>query len=168
MRRAWPSFVQKWFPFTQGRFVPNLVEIGPSDVEKRIFQVICIFSLFSKFSPWQRLCGENVTPFTKGSLVYCEFWRKRFSKLSITRYFHYSIINSLWFEVVPFIWTKNFLHLRMTCANFGWNLFWRRRWLFCEKFTTTTTTMTENGKNKIDEKAHLSLLFRWAKNIFIT
>ena len=37
-------------------------------------------------------------------------------------YFHYFIIISPWKMAGPFIWKKfNPLHLRMLCANFGWN-----------------------------------------------
>ena len=32
-----PSFEQTWFPFTQGCFVPSLVEIGSVVLEKKIF-----------------------------------------------------------------------------------------------------------------------------------
>ena len=32
-----PSFEETWTPFTQGCFVPSLVEIGPVVLEKRIF-----------------------------------------------------------------------------------------------------------------------------------
>ena len=33
-----PSFEQTWIPFTQGWFVPSLVEIGPAVLEKKIFK----------------------------------------------------------------------------------------------------------------------------------
>ena len=32
-----PSFEQTWIPFTQGCFVPSLVEIGPVILEKKIY-----------------------------------------------------------------------------------------------------------------------------------
>ena len=72
----------------------------------------------------------------------------------------------------PFIWTNlNSHHQRMLCAKFGWidTLVLGRRWK-CEKFTTTPTTTTktrttmDNGQILI-RKAHLSLQFRWAKNV---
>ena len=35
--KGWsPSFEQTWFPFTQGCFVPSLVEIGPVVLEKKM------------------------------------------------------------------------------------------------------------------------------------
>ena len=34
-----PSFEQTWIPFTQGYFVPNLVEIGPVVLEKKMKNV---------------------------------------------------------------------------------------------------------------------------------
>ena len=35
-KRAGPSFEQNWIPSTQGCFVPNLVQIGPVVLEKKI------------------------------------------------------------------------------------------------------------------------------------
>ena len=40
------SFEQTWIPFTQGCFVPRLVEIGPVVLEKKIFKFHqCIFTI---------------------------------------------------------------------------------------------------------------------------
>ena len=36
-KRAGPSFEQTWIPFTQGCFVPSLVEIGSVVLQKKIF-----------------------------------------------------------------------------------------------------------------------------------
>ena len=35
--RCGPSFKQTWIPFTQGCYVPSLIEIGPLVLEKKIF-----------------------------------------------------------------------------------------------------------------------------------
>ena len=35
-KKAGPSFEQTWIPFTQGCFVPSLVEIGPVVLEKKM------------------------------------------------------------------------------------------------------------------------------------
>ena len=35
-KRTIPSFEQTWIPFTQGYFVPSLVEIGPVVLEKKM------------------------------------------------------------------------------------------------------------------------------------
>ena len=41
-----PSFEQACIPFTQGRFVPSLIEIGPVVLEKKIFNFNkCIFTI---------------------------------------------------------------------------------------------------------------------------
>ena len=40
------SFEQTWIPFTQGCFVPNLVEIGPAVMEKKFFNFVIVLSLF--------------------------------------------------------------------------------------------------------------------------
>ena len=34
-----PSFEQNWIPFTEGYFVPSLVEIGPMALEKKMWKV---------------------------------------------------------------------------------------------------------------------------------
>ena len=36
-KRAGPSSAQTWIPFTQGCLLPNLVEIGPVDLQEKIF-----------------------------------------------------------------------------------------------------------------------------------
>ena len=41
------AFEQTWIPFTQGCFVPNLVEIGQAVLEKKIFEFRqCIFAIW--------------------------------------------------------------------------------------------------------------------------
>ena len=105
-------------------------------------------------------------------------------------HFHSFLIISPWKRAEPFSWTNlNSLHQKMICAKFGWN--WPKgsgdwRWK-SEKFTTTSTTMTDNGqilsekltwalnlkKEKFTDKRtdkqttdnkHLSFQLRWAKN----
>ena len=54
-KRVGPSFEQTWIPFTQGCFVPSLVEIGPVVLEKKIFKFHqCIFAICVIISPWKR------------------------------------------------------------------------------------------------------------------
>ena len=53
------SFKQTWIPFTQGCFVPNLVEIGLVPLEKKIFLISSMyFRYFGIISPW-----KNAVPF---------------------------------------------------------------------------------------------------------
>ena len=49
------SFEQTWIPFTQGCFVPSLVEIGPVLPEKKILKFRkCVFSLFHNYLPLEK------------------------------------------------------------------------------------------------------------------
>ena len=49
------SFEQTWIPFTQGSFVPRLVEIGPVILEKNILKFLKVyFHYFIIISPWKR------------------------------------------------------------------------------------------------------------------
>ena len=61
-----------WIPFTQGCFVPNLVEIGLVVLEKKIFKFVNVFWLF-----------RNYLPLEKGGTLYlnkldalCQVWLK--------------------------------------------------------------------------------------------
>ena len=49
-RRIGPSFEQPWIPFTQGCFLPSLLEIGPVILEKKILN----FRNFVIIPPWKR------------------------------------------------------------------------------------------------------------------
>ena len=58
------SFEQTWIPFTQGCFVPKLVEIGPVVLEKNILKFCKVyFHYFIIISPWKRSM-----PFISGEL----------------------------------------------------------------------------------------------------
>ena len=67
------SFVQTWIPFTQGYFVPSLVEIGPVVLEKKIFKSYQFIFIISKLSPLWEGCGPSFQqtwiPFTQGYFV---------------------------------------------------------------------------------------------------
>ena len=47
------SFEETWIPFTQGCFVPRLVEIGPVVLEKILKFRKCIFAICVIISPWK-------------------------------------------------------------------------------------------------------------------
>ena len=68
-KRTSPSFKQTWIPFTQGYFVPSLVEIGPAVLEKK-------FQMW-KVTEEQRddRCSEKLTwAFSSGELKrFCRF-----------------------------------------------------------------------------------------------
>ena len=44
-----PFFEQTWIPYTQGCLVPSLVEIGLAVQEKKIFNVVNVFSRFRNY-----------------------------------------------------------------------------------------------------------------------
>ena len=51
--KGWgPLFEQTWIPFTQGYFVPSLVEIGPVILMKKIFQNFVIISTWKRAGPF--------------------------------------------------------------------------------------------------------------------
>ena len=55
MRIYWFFIWTNWIPFTQGCFVPSLVEIGPVVLEKKIFKFRqCICTICVIISPWKR------------------------------------------------------------------------------------------------------------------
>ena len=51
-----PLFEKKWIPFTQGCFVPKLVEIGPVVLDN-------VFSLFRNYLPWEKGMTLNLNNF---------------------------------------------------------------------------------------------------------
>ena len=68
-----PSFEQTWIPFTQGCFVPTLVEIGPVVLEKKTFkyfQHIFTFSLLSSLGKGRGTSFEQTwIPSNQGCFV---------------------------------------------------------------------------------------------------
>ena len=67
------SFEQTWIAFTQGCFVPSLVEIGPVVLEKKILKFrLCIFTILklSRFGKGRGPSFEQTwIPFTQGCFV---------------------------------------------------------------------------------------------------
>ena len=55
-----PSFEQTWIPFTQGCFVPSLVEIGQSFWRRRLSRFVNVFLLLSLFG---KRCGPSFEQF---------------------------------------------------------------------------------------------------------
>ena len=123
------SFQQTWILFTQGCFVPSLVEIGQVVLERMFKFRQCIFAI-SQLSPLVKGRVPSLNKFESPSSedAFCQvwlklaqwFWRRRFF-LILSMYFRYFIIISPWKRAGFFIWTKlNPLHPRMLCAKFGW------------------------------------------------
>ena len=73
MRIKWFFFEQTWIPFTQGCFVPSLVEIGSVVLERKIFEFRQIILAISKLSSLWRGQGpsfeQNWIPFTEECFV---------------------------------------------------------------------------------------------------
>ena len=74
----YPSFVQTWILFTQGCFVPSLVEIGPVVLEKKIFKLCLCILLIRNYLPLEN--GGNLhlnkleSPSPRDAL--CQVWLK--------------------------------------------------------------------------------------------
>ena len=125
-KRVGPSFEQSWIPFTQGCFVPSLVEIGSVILEKKLFLILSMyFRYFVIISPWERVgpfIWTNLIPFNQWCIVPSLVEIDPVDLLISSMYFRYFVMISPWKMVGPFIWTNlNPLHPRMLCAKFGWN-----------------------------------------------
>ena len=72
-KRRGASFRQTWIPFTQGCFVPSLVEIGSVVLEKKIFefrQCILVIALLSPLGEgWGPSFEQTWIPFNQGYFV---------------------------------------------------------------------------------------------------
>ena len=68
-----PSFGQTWIPFTQGCFVPSLVEIGPMVLKKKIFLISSMHFRYFVIIPLGKWRGPSFEqtwiPFTQGCFV---------------------------------------------------------------------------------------------------
>ena len=114
MRIHWFSIEETWIPFTQGCFLPRLVEIGPMVLEKRIFTFHqCIFAI-SWLSPLGKLWGpsleETQIPITQGCFMP--------SLVEIGKYLnHFKIwVLLVWLKLKSKI-PKPFQNLNINCYN---------------------------------------------------
>ena len=78
-KRAGPFIWKTWIPFTQGCFVPSLVEIGSVVLEKKIFyNFVNVFSLFRNYLPLEKGGALHLnkleSPSPKDAL--CQVWMK--------------------------------------------------------------------------------------------
>ena len=63
-------FEHSWMPFTQGCFVPSLVEIVPVGLKKKIFKFCqCIFAILLLSDLWKKAGSFIWIPFTIGCFV---------------------------------------------------------------------------------------------------
>ena len=95
-----PSFEQIWILITQEGIVPNLAEISPVVLEKKIFEFVNGFSLFGNYLPWIRaghFIWTNLNPLHQRMHCIKFGWNWSFYILSL--YFHYFVIISLWKRV---------------------------------------------------------------------
>ena len=111
-KRVVPFIWKKLNPFSQGCFLPSLVEIDSVVLEKKIFKFCqCIFSI-KNYLPWEKGGALHLnkleSPSPKDAL--CQvwlklaqwFWRKRF--LNFVNVFSLLRIISPWKKAGPFIW----------------------------------------------------------------
>ena len=130
-KRVGPSFVWNWIPFSQGGFVPSLIEVGLVVLENKIFKyrqsILAIW--LSSPPPLENdvafyLKKKIESPLPKKAL--CQVWfrmaqwffRRSFFLFS-SMYFRYLVIISPWKNAWPFIWTNfNSLQPSMICAHF--------------------------------------------------
>ena len=98
----WMSVICKTLRyFTQGCFMPSLVELVPVILEN--LNTLHPRMLCDKFGLKFSLCFSR------------RFWIS-------SMHFHFFVIISPWKMVGPFIWTNwNPLQPRLLCAKFGWN-----------------------------------------------
>ena len=154
--KGWgPLFEQTWIPFTQGYFVPSLVEIGPVILMKKIFQNFVIISTWKRAGPFIWTSPNNA--------LY-QVWLK-LARGSEEHFFKFVNVFSL-FCYIPL--EGGALQGCFVPSLVEIGLFWRRR-RKCEKFTTTATpppltALTDNGQIVI-RIAHLSLWLGWAKDV---
>ena len=120
-----------WINFTQGCFVLSIVEIGRQVLERKIFKLVNVFSLFHYYLPLEKgmalYLNKHELPSLKDTL--CQVWMNwpTFSGeediFKLVNIFSLFIIISRWKRAGSFIWTNlNSLHPRILCAKFGWNL----------------------------------------------
>ena len=127
------SFDQTWIPYTQRCFVPNLVEIGPAVLEKKILNFVNVFwnSLFRNYLPLEKGKALDLNKLESSSPkdALCQVWLKLAQRFWRNRFLNFVNVFLLFRNYLPlekggpFICTKlNPHHPRMHCAKFGWNL----------------------------------------------
>ena len=112
-------FEHSWMSFTQGCFVPSLVEIVPVGLKKKIFKFCqCIFAISLLSHLWKRPGSFIWIPFTKGCFV-TRLVKIDFVVLDKKNFFKFrQCIISPWKRAGPFVWTNfNPLYPRIFCAN---------------------------------------------------
>ena len=138
LRIKWSFFVKPWGSFTQGRFVPNLVEIGPVVLGRKIFKLgKYIFAILSYLSlekghdpSFEQISVPNFrqhkSPSPKDDL--CQVWLNLAQWFWGRGFLNFVNVFSLFCNNLP-LQQDLALHLnnfqspspRMICAKFGWN-----------------------------------------------
>ena len=114
-------FVKSWIPFTQGCFVPCLVEIGSVDVEKKNFFCKLVFSLYHYCLPLGKGLGLShlnkvESPLPKDAL--CQVWLNFADAVALEKFFFKFVNDNSLFryylpleKIGPLIWTNlNHIH----------------------------------------------------------
>ena len=186
------SIFQNYLPLEIGRalHLNNFESPSPKDALRQIrlklaqwfwrrqflkfWQCIFIISYLSPLGKWDHHLNKLEYPSPKNAL--CQVWMKLAQWFWRRRFLNVINVLSLFRNYLP-LEKDQALHLnnlesplpKNALCQFWLKLdqwFWRRRWK-CEKFTTTTTTMTTENGHILIRKAHLSLRLRWANKFHL-
>ena len=127
-KRTGPFIWTNLIPFTQGCFLPSLLEICPAVREKRIFKFCQKYFRYSFIvSPWKNK-ALHLNKLDHPRMHCAKFGWNWFSRSGKEEFvissmcFRFIVIFSSWKKTKPFIWINlNPLYQRMLCAKFGWN-----------------------------------------------
>ena len=119
------SFEQTWIPFTQGCFVPNLVEFAQRFWRRFFFNFVNVFSLFRNYLPLEKCLTFHLNKLKSSSLkeALCQVW------LKLTQWFRRRFLNfvnvlSLFFNNLPLEkrWSPSFEQIWIPFTQgVGWN-----------------------------------------------
>ena len=72
------SFEHIWIPLTRGCFAPNLVEIGPVVLGKKIYILVKVFLLFGNYLPIEKggALPLNKLDSSLPMIAFCQVWLK--------------------------------------------------------------------------------------------
>ena len=117
------------YPFTQGWFVPSLIEIGPVVVEKKILKFVNVFSLFRNYLPLEKgtALHLNKLEFRSPKDALCQVWLK-LAQWFLRTWFFLLMYFSNFLNYLPLVknWAffrtnLNPINPKILCVKFHWN-----------------------------------------------
>ena len=98
-----PSFEKTWIPFTEGCFVPSLVEIDPVLMRRRFFNFVNVFSLFRNYLPLEKGGALHLNKLESPSPkdVLCQVWLKLAQWFWRRRFINFVNVFSLFHNYLP-------------------------------------------------------------------